>query len=126
VAALLAAFLAAASGCGSNAPPKAPKLRIEGPAGMMVGYSVSYFDGPGNVEFKGTAKTIPESGVYTEDLAAGHQGLLLQVTPNGPGKVTVILLDGDKEVRRATAKGDKDTAEVKIGKVEAVGPFGGR
>jgi hypothetical protein len=87
---------------------------------------VSYFDGPGDLDVAGTAKVIPESGVYTEDLKGGHKGLLVQVTPNGSAKLTVILLDDTREIQRATASGENQTAEVKAGTVSAAGPFRGR
>jgi hypothetical protein len=116
------------SGCSKSkrpaGPPKEPKLRIEGPAGTRFGYSVSYFDGPGDLEVSGTVKTIPDSGVFTEDLKGGHKGLLIQVTPNSSAKLTVVLLDGSTEIQRATATGENETAEVKAGTVRAVGPFG--
>jgi hypothetical protein len=123
---LLAVFLVGvAPGCRrpSAAPPTAPKVRVEGPAGTRFGYSVSYFDGTDDVDVTGTVKVIPESGVYSEDLKGGHQGVAVQVTPNGPATLTVILLDGAKELHRATAKGADDTALVTAGKVGAVGPF---
>jgi hypothetical protein len=114
-------------GCGpSGGPPKATKIRIEGPAGTSFGYSVSYFDGKDNLDTTGTGKTIPESGVYSEDLKGGHEGVVVQVTPSGTATVTVILLDGAKELQRATAKGEKETADVRAGKINAVGPFGPR
>lgn len=112
-------------GCGpSGGPPKAPKIRIEGPAGTSFGYSVSYFDGKDDLDTTGTVKTIPESGVYSEDLKGGHQGVVVQVSPGGTAAVTVILLDGAKELQRSTAKGEKETADVRAGKINAVGPFG--
>ena len=112
------------SGCGgSSGPPKEPKLRIEGPPGTTFGYSVSYFDGKGDLDLNASAKSIPDSGVYSEDLKAGHQGLVVQVTPNSAATLTVVLLDGTKEIKRATAKGDKETAEVKAGKISEIGPF---
>jgi hypothetical protein len=97
-------------------PLKEPKIRIEGPAGTSFGYSVSYFDGADNLDTSGTAKTIPESGVYSEDLKGGHQGVLVQVIPSGKATVTIILLDGSTEIQRATATGKTETAEVKAGK----------
>jgi len=111
-------------GCRSaSAPPKAPKVRIEGPPGTPLGYSVSYFDGPGDLDVSATVKIIPESGVYNEDLKGGHQGVVVQVLPNRPATVTVILYDGEREIQRAKANGTSDTAQVQAGKVTAVGPF---
>jgi hypothetical protein len=111
-------------GCtSSGGPPKEPKVRIEGPAGTPFGYSVSYFDGKDDLDAEGTIKVIPESGIFSEDLKSGHQGVLVQVVPNAAATLTVILLDGSKEIQRASATGDKDTAEVKAGTVRKVGPF---
>jgi hypothetical protein len=118
---MMAAMLPGCSG--SSGPPKDPKLRVEGPPGTPFGYSVSYFDGKGDLDLNASAKSIPDSGVYSEDLKAGHQGLVVQVTPNSAATLTVVLLDGTKEIKRATAKGDKETAEVKAGKISEIGPF---
>jgi hypothetical protein len=85
--------------------------------------SRSYFDGNDDLDTTGTMKTIPESGVYSEDLKGGHQGVMVQVIPAGTAAVTVVLLDGAKELQRATAKGEKETANVRAGKINAVGPF---
>ena len=84
---------------------------------------MSYFVGKANLDLNAGAKSIPESGVYSEDLQSGHQGLVVQVTPNHAATLTVVLLDGAKEIKRATANGDKETAEVKAGKITEVGPF---
>ncbi len=84
---------------------------------------MSYFDSPDKLDSSGSLKTIPESGVYTEDLQSGHQGVMVQVIPNRMATVTVVLLDGDKELQRATVTGDKETAMVRAGKVSPVGPF---
>jgi hypothetical protein len=84
---------------------------------------VSYFDGKGDLDLNASARSIPESGVYSEDLKSGHQGLVVQVTPNNAATLTVVLLDGAKEIKRATAKGDKETAEVQAGKLTELGPF---
>jgi hypothetical protein len=112
------------SGCRfSSAPPKAPKVRIEGPPGTPLGYSVSYFDDKGGLDATGEGKVIPESGVYAEDLQGGHQGVLVQVTPQRAATVTVILLDGTREIQRATVQADKELAQVKAGKVNVLGPF---
>jgi hypothetical protein len=100
---------------------KAPKVRIEGPPGTPLGYSVSYFDGKGGVDATGTGMVIPESGVYAEDLQGGHQGVLVQVTPQRAATVTVILLDGTREIQRATVQADKELAQVKAGKVNVLG-----
>jgi hypothetical protein len=127
---LAVCLLVGLSGCGKSrkgaGAPNAPKLRIEGPPGTGFGYCVSYFDGPGDVEIAATAKVIPESGVYAEDLKGGHKGLLVQVTPNRSARLTVILLDDTREIQRATATGENQTAEVKAGTVSASGPFRGR
>jgi hypothetical protein len=123
---VLTGLLAAApAGCGPSTPryPKVPKLRIEGKAGAPVGYSLTYTDGPGNVDFTGTIKTIPPSGVYTEDLKPGHRGLLIEVVPQGNDIVTLILFDDEKEVRRTTARGENQTAKIQAGKVTLPGPF---
>jgi hypothetical protein len=125
---ILSVFLVAVlPGCtSSGGPPKEPKVRIEGPAGTRFGYTVTYFDGKDNIDVTGTGKTIPDSGVFSEDLKGGHEGVLVQVVPSSAAKLTVILLDGTKEIQRASATGDKETAEVKAGKVSAVGPFKGK
>jgi hypothetical protein len=113
-----------ASGCRtSSAPPKAPKVRIEGPPGTLLGYTVSYFDGKEDIDITATAKTIPESGVYAEDLKGGHQGVVVQVIPNSSASITVILYDGEREIQRAKAHGSSETAQVQAGKVNAIGPF---
>jgi hypothetical protein len=115
---VLAIFLVAVqSGCGPSAAyPKAPKIRIEGPAGTQVGYGVTYFDGKDSIDATGGVKLIPESGVYSEDLKSGHQGVLVEVIPSQTATAAVILLDGTKEIQRATAQGEKETARVKAGK----------
>ena len=67
-------LVAVQSGCGGSAAyPKAPKIRIEGPAGAQVGYGVTYFDGKDSIDATGGVKLIPESGVYSEDLKNGHR-----------------------------------------------------
>ncbi len=105
-------------GCrSSKAMPSKPNIRIEGPAGTPVGYGVSYFDGD-DVDANGTVKTIPESGVFTDDLATGHNGLLVEAIPNSSTSITLILLDGTKEVQRASAKGSDETARVMAGKIK--------
>lgn len=120
---LTVVLMLVAPGCqSSSGPPKAPKVRIEGPPGTPVGYSVSYFDGKDDLDTTGTVKIIPDSGAYTEELKGGHQGVLVQIIPNKPASVTVILLDGDREIQRATGSGDKD-AQVQAGKLTPVGPF---
>jgi hypothetical protein len=107
-------------GCGpSGRYPKAPKLLVKGPAGSSFGYSVTYFDGKDSVDLTATAKVIPDSGVYSEDLKSGHQGLLIEVIPSGASAVTVILLDGTKEIQRETARGQKQRARLEAGKVPA-------
>ena len=107
------------TGCGRSTVhyPKAPKIRIEGPAGAAVGYSLTYFDGNEALDLTATIKFIPASGVYTEDLQAGHTGLHLAVAPQGKDDVTVVLLDDAKELLRSTARGNKGTAQVQAGKV---------
>jgi hypothetical protein len=103
-------------GCGSsNAVPNSPKIRVEGPAGAQFGIGVTYVDGPQDVDASGTAKKIGDGGVYTEDLKGGHAGLMVEVTPSGTDTLTLILLDGGKEVRRATAKGSQDSARILVG-----------
>ena len=62
--------------------PQGPKIRIEGPAGAQIGYSVTYFDGKDSIDATGTVKVIPESGVYSEDLKNGHQAVLVEVIPS--------------------------------------------
>jgi hypothetical protein len=120
-------LVTALPGCGpSGGYPKDPKVRVEGPAGTTIGYTVTYFDGKDNIDATGMGKTIPESGVYAEDLKGGHEGLLVQVIPNGSASVTVILLDGTREVQRATAKGKDETATVKAGTVHLGGALKGR
>ena len=75
-------LVAVQSGCGGSAAyPKAPKIRIEGPAGAQVGYGVTYFDGKDSIDATGRVKLIPESGVYSEDLKSGHQAVLVEVIP---------------------------------------------
>jgi hypothetical protein len=124
---LSVALVAVLPGCiSSGGPPKEPKVRVEGPAGTPFGYTVTYFDGKDDVYATGTVKTIPDSGVFSEDLKGGHQGVLVQVVPNSAASLTVILLDGSKEIQRASVTGDRETAQVKAGKVSAVGPFKGR
>ena len=131
---LLPAILLVAGvvGCHSSpGPPKQPnqpKIRVEGPAGARFAFRVSYFDGSGDPTFFGTDKTL-QSGVWSQDLDAGHQGVVVQVAPNFTATVTVILLDGATEIQRATAKGQKETAMVQAGRVEEVRPYhpwGGR
>ncbi|HVS39626.1 MAG TPA: hypothetical protein VMS17_28980, partial [Gemmataceae bacterium] len=47
-------LVAGVLGChSSTAPPKQPKIRVEGPPGARFAYRVSYFDGPGNPAFYG-------------------------------------------------------------------------
>jgi hypothetical protein len=109
------------SGCGARAPRaivslKAPKVRVEGPPGTSFGYSITYLDGA-DVDASGTGKTIPASGVYTEDLKKGHQGVLVELIPTGSATLTLIILDETQEIQRATAKGDKETARVMAGLV---------
>jgi hypothetical protein len=113
---LSALLIAGLSGCGlSSAPPKTPRVRVEGPPGTRLGFTVTYFDGPGNMDANASGKVIPESGVYTENLQAGHKGVLVQLIPNSPASVTLILLDDTKEIRRATAQGEGKSANVLAG-----------
>jgi len=110
-------LLAAVSGCrSSKAMPSKPNIRIEGPAGTPVGYGVSYFDGD-DVDLNGTVKVIPESGVYTDELAGGHRGLLVEAIPNSSASITLILFDGTKEMQKSSASGSSETARVMAGKV---------
>ena len=118
---LTIALASVLSGCGAHAPGtsvslKTPKVRVEGPPGTSFGYSITYFDGA-DVDANGTGKTIPSSGVYTEELKKGHQGVLVELIPTGSATLTLILLDEAQEIQRATAKGDKETARVKAGLV---------
>jgi hypothetical protein len=108
----------------SPAPPKAPNVRIEGPPGTELGYVVSYVDGGRDPELTIRDIKIPESGVYAEHLEGGHRGVLVQVKLRREGTVTVILLDGTREIQRATAQAlginvtaDQWLAQVKAGTV---------
>jgi hypothetical protein len=140
---LSALLLTIASGCGSKVTAVLhPKLRVEGPGGTAFGHSITYFDGKDNVDANGTVETIPASGVYTEDLKAGHQGILVQIMggespitgtisfdssdPNNvktsaPARstatLTVILLDGSTELQRGSAKADQIPVQMKIGSI---------
>ena len=92
------------SGCGSHAPSasvsiKSPKVRVEGPPGTSFGYSITYFDGA-DVDASGTGKTIPSSGVYSEELKKGHQGVLVELIPTGSATLTLILLDEAQQIQR--------------------------
>jgi len=118
---LLFAFVA---GCQQPpaGPPKSPNVRIEGPAGTPLGYSVSYFDSPDKVSTSGGMKIIPPTGVFTEDLQGGHDGVMVQVIPNRSAFVTVILLDGERELQRASASTANETVQVRAGKANPVGP----
>ena len=123
--------------------PAEPKIRIEGPGGSSVQYSRTYFDGKDKLY--GTAMTvqIPESGVYLEDLEKGHQGLSLELRPSSYGvsvrfsggesevkkidkegegtdttfTITAILFDGTRELQRAVAHGEQESAEFQVGKI---------
>jgi hypothetical protein len=77
---------------------------------------VTYVDSAEDMEASGTVKKIGNAGAYTEDLKSGHAGLMVEITPSGAESLTLILLDDDKEVRRATAKGSKDSARILVGK----------
>jgi len=121
------------SGCRSSSSsasakgyPKAPKIRVEGPAGSQFGFSITYFDGK-DIDASASIKKIPEGGVYTEDLKGGHQGVMYEVIPNSSSaSLTVILLDDTTEIQRATATGEKETARVKAGTASLDAMPGGR
>jgi hypothetical protein len=97
----------------------ASTLRIEGPAGADLGIDRRYFDN-GNVDLDSSVETIPASGVFTENLTRGHAGLRIQVQLlQGKDKITVIILDGTREIDRAVAHGSSETATVKEGPVQS-------